>query len=248
MHTCRRLAVVLMVMLGNASVSHAQQTILFDTDPFAGSTAPNTPGRQIVGGELFTTFNPITDVFAFDAGVYAAYGIADLDFSNGIISTIPSTGFNAIVLQTFEPTPFAAGTAANLIAGRITTSGAGFFLYFNSGLDVARLVFSANLSDDTADLKVLARLTNLSGQSGKDAFASFTAANFQLASTTVPEPSSILMVATGLLVLGLCWRMRQRRPRLSIGSWKPSSGEPSPAHALICSVRKATRSIAHVGA
>ena len=210
MQKCRCVAGALVVMLANAAVSHAQQTILFNTDPFAGSTALATPGRQIVGGELFTTFNPATDVFAFDAGAFGAYGIGGISFVNGIISAVPATGVNTIVLRTFEPTPFAAGNAANLIAGQITTSGAGFFLYFNSGLDVPRLVFSPNLDDNTADLRVLARLTNLSGQSGRDAFPSFTAANFELASTTVPEPSSVLMVAAGLLVFAVRWRVRQR--------------------------------------
>jgi hypothetical protein len=67
-------------------------------------------------------------------------------------------------------TPFGAGQAANLTADRITTPGAGFFIYFNQALDLPRLVFSTDLSDSTADLKVLARMLNLNGANRFDAF------------------------------------------------------------------------------
>jgi hypothetical protein len=55
-----------------------------------------------------------------------------------------------------------AGLAANLIANTVNAPGSGFFIYFNSGLDLPRLVFSTDLSAPTADLKVLARLNGLS--------------------------------------------------------------------------------------
>ena len=178
-------------------------TISFDADPFAGSTALITPGRQIVGNELFTTFDIATDVFAFDASVF---GISSISFANNVVNNIPPTGINVAVLQTFDDdnnpaTPFGAGNAANLIAAQLVTSTPGFFVYFNQGLDLPRLVFSTDLSDNTSDLRVLARLTNLSGQTGRDALAQFTPANFAI--TQVPEPSSVslLMLGGGLASL-----------------------------------------------
>jgi hypothetical protein len=71
-------------------------------------------------------------------------------------------------------------------------------------------VFSTDLSDATADLRILARLTNLTGQNGRDAFPTITASNFVLAPTAVPEPSSVLLVAAGLLAIGARRRARQR--------------------------------------
>jgi hypothetical protein len=165
----------------------------FQTDPFAGSTAPTTPGRQIVGGEDFITFNIATDVFAFNPAVF---GISQLSFFNGLVENLPTSGVNVVVLQT-QPVPFAAGIAANLIAAQVTTPGAGFFIYFNSGLDLPRLVYSTDLDDPLADLRVLARLTNLSGQAGRDALPTFTAANFAL----VPEPSPLVLLAAALVAL-----------------------------------------------
>ena len=183
-------------------------SIHFDTDPFAGSTAPTTPGRQIVGGEPSITFDISADVFGFGLD---AFGLSALSFANETIENLPASGINVIVLRTFDndanpATPFGAGNAANLIADRITTAGAGFFVYFNSGLDLPRLVFSADLSDASADLKILARLINLKGADGRDAMADFTAANFQ----TVPEPASLVLFGSAAAMLG-SRRLRRRR-------------------------------------
>ena len=133
---------------------------------------------------------------------------------NATAPNVPATGVNIVVLQTFDDdnnplTNFAAGNAANLIAAQITTPGPGFFIYFNQGLDVARLVFSTDLNDNQADLKVLARMTNLSGQIGRDAIPTFTAENFRF--TTVPEPASLsLMAVAGLVGAGRRYLRRGR--------------------------------------
>lgn len=183
-------------------------TFNFVTDPFAGSDALTTPGRQVVGGEPSITFTPGTDNFAFSLGVF---GVSSLSFANNVIGNIPASGVNVIVLETFDDdanaaTAFGAGNAANLIATQLTTSGPGFFIYFNSALNLPRLVYSTDLNDNTADLKILARITNLTGQSG--ALTSFTAANF----TAVPEPSSVfqLALAGGLGVIGYGIRRRRK--------------------------------------
>ena len=208
------LAAAMLVTLGDAAVSDGQQTIHFSTAPFAGSTALETPGRQIVGGGLLTTFDPALDVFSFET---SAFGIGNsVNFANGVVGAIPASGLNIIVLQTFDndnnaATFFGAGNAANLLATQITSSGAGVFLYFNSSLDIARLIYSADLSDETADLKVLAHLTNLSGVAGRDAFSAFTAENFQLV-TTVPEPTTFAMLFAGVaLIAGTRFRTRRAR-------------------------------------
>jgi hypothetical protein len=198
-------------LLALSSTAHAA-TIRFDTDPFAGTTALTTPGRQIIANELFTTFNIATDVFSLESTIFGTG--PDVHFVNATAPNVPATGVNVVVLQTFDDdnnplTNFAAGNAANLIAAQITTPGPGFFIYFNQGLDVARLVFSTDLNDNQADLKVLARMTNLSGQIGRDAIPTFTAENFQF--TTVPEPASLsLMAVAGLVGAGRRYLRRGR--------------------------------------
>jgi hypothetical protein len=192
-------------------------TITFSTPPFEGSTALEVPGRQVVGNELFTAFNPATDVFAFDS---TAFGLGSISFFNGVIGSLPASGVNVVVLRTFDndadpASTFGAGNAANLIAAQITTNGPGLFVYFNSGLDLARLVYSTNLSDEQGDLRILARLTNLSGQPGRDALASFTAANFQIVTTPVPEPSTIVLLASAAVIWGGRRLSQRRRASLS---------------------------------
>lgn len=162
--------------------SAANATVFkFATDPFAGSTALTTPGRQVVGGESFINFSAATDVFAFDSRVFEIAN--NIQFANDAADSLPTRHLNVIVLRSFDDdgnpnTPFVAGNAANLIAAQITKPGPGFFIYFNQNLNVARLVYSTDLSDNTADLKIVARMVNLTGQAGRDEMAKFTAANF----------------------------------------------------------------------
>lgn len=188
---------VAVAVLALSSTAQAA-TIRFDTDPFAGTTALTTPGRQIIGNELLTTFNIATDIFQLETTIFGTG--PTVQFVNRTAPNVPATGVNVVVLQTFDDdnntnTPFAAGNAANLIAAQITTPGAGFFIYFNQALDVARLVYSTDLNDNQADLKVLARMTNLSGQPGRDAIPTFSSENFQF--TSVPEPASLSLLLTG---------------------------------------------------
>jgi hypothetical protein len=191
------LAIVTTVFLGLASEAPAA-VISFNSDPFAGSDALTTPGRQVVGGELFLpSFDFASDVFVFDAKFFDVSGIA---FVNDVIENVPASGVNTIALRTFDNdndpgTAFGAGTAANLLAAQITTPGAGFFIYFNQGLDLPRLVYSTDLDDPTADLKILARFSSLTGAGGQNQMALFSADNFEVRG--VPEPASLVLIALG---------------------------------------------------
>lgn len=185
------IAAVLLAMATNAGAA----TINFSKDPFAGSAALTTPGRQIVGNERFVNFDIAIDKYVFDPNVFP---ITEILFANDEVGNLPSSGVNVIVLQTFDNdanplTPFGAGNAATLIANQITSPGPGFFIYFNSGLDLPRLVFSTDLDDATADLKVLARMVNLSGLAGRNQLVNFTAGNFAI---SAPEPGTLLLLMT----------------------------------------------------
>jgi hypothetical protein len=201
----RRSFLPIVAMLVTLTTNANAAVITFTTAPFA--TNPDvltTPGRQIVGGELFTEFNVATDVFAFDPTLF---GVSDILFVNDAAANLPATGVSTVVLQEFGP-PMAAGIAADLIAGALTSAGPGFFVYFNTGLGLPRLVYSTDLSDPTADLQILARLTNLAGQ--PDALASFTSANFAL--QQVPEPAIVLLMT--LAGAGSACRYARRKRRL----------------------------------
>jgi len=205
------LSTAIVVLIFSASATAT--TFRFDTDPFAGSTALSTPGRQIVAGESFISFNIATDIFSLESTVFGVG--SQVNFANNVVGSLPTSNVNVVVLRSFDDdansaTPFAAGNAANLIASQVTTPGPGFFIYFNQGLDLPRLVFSTDLNDNTADLKILFRMTNLAGQSGRDAMSTFTASNFEF--TTVPEPSAALLMTMAALFAGACaWRRRPAR-------------------------------------
>ena len=204
---CSILAASALCLVTSSSASAA--SIHFFTDPFEGTTALTTPGRQVVMNELFVpVFNILTDEFVFDPVIF---GVSSLSFVNNTIDNIPTSGVNTIVLRTFDDdnntaTAFGAGNAANLIAARLVTPGAGFFIYFNQGLDLPRLVFSTDLNDNTSDLKVLARLQNLGGVNGQNQLANFEADNFRL--QAVPEPGTLLLVSSAG-----AWFLRRRARR-----------------------------------
>lgn len=168
------------------------------TPDLAGAIA--TPGRQIVGGAgggPVIPFDPATDVFVFNQ---ALFGLNQIDFVNADSSLLPTTGYNVAVVQ--DVAPLAAGVAATRIANQLTTPGPGFFVYFNSGLNLPRLVYSTDLSDPLADLAIIAQMPNLSGVTGPG-LAQFTAANF-----AVPEPATWLLMSSAVAALG--WRRRRR--------------------------------------
>src|SRR5215471_4686972 len=171
-----------LLLFAMCSTAHAT-TFRFDTDPFANTNVRNIPGRQIVGGEDFISFSIGSDVFSLDPAIF---GVGNsVNFVNASASVLPAGGVNVVVLQTFDDdnnplTPFGAGNAADLIANRITTPGPGFFIYFNQSLNLPRLVYSTDLSDNNADLKILARMLNLFGQEGVNAMPTFTASNFAI--------------------------------------------------------------------
>lgn len=196
-----------------AAASAAQAAVFdFNTDPFAGSNALTTPGRQVVGNEIsIPVFSFATDVLALNTNVFDIPN--GISFFNGVVGDIPVSGVNFVVLRTFDsdgdPTngnQLAAGTAANLIADRITTAGAGFFIYFNSGLNLPRLVYSTDLDSNQADLKVLARFTGLGGAEGRNLMSQFTSANV----AAVPEPASWAMMIGGFALIGAATRRRGR--------------------------------------
>jgi hypothetical protein len=203
-------ASALVVAAVAARPAHAA-TVRFDTDPFTGSTALSTPGRQVFAGleQTLASFDFATDTFAFDAVVFGLG--SSLSFVNALVADIPAAGANVIVLRSTDndadpATPFAAGNAASLVAAQITADGAGFFVYHNSALNVNRLVYSTNLNDATADLSVLARIASPTGAAAIAALPQFTAGNFVAA---VPEPSTYALLGAGLLGVAVAQRRRR---------------------------------------
>ena len=167
----------------------------FSGDPFA----PNVAGgpmriagdgvRQIVNGADIATdnvqdFNTANDRFVFDAN---DLGLSEIRFFNGTqadgSTALSHVGdANVIIVGSFAN----AAAAANAIAVASDLDEAGAFVYFNSTLNINRLVYSENLGADNGagvgagDFSVLAALRNTTGQDAIQLLPSFQSNNFAL--------------------------------------------------------------------
>lgn len=205
------ITVALALGLGLASGS-ASAAVVTDivVNPLTGSAA--TPGdglRTIVNSGLALESFEVGangDVFRF---LLSAFGIEDgLDFISAAAGRLPAAGVNLIVLQDTEDASGAglnAGSAANLIAAEIETDAPGFFIYFNAGLRINRLVFSENLNLATADLAILAAISNPKDEQAiaeLPAFSNFNFASFAEDAAQVPLPASAWLLTAALAGLG----------------------------------------------
>jgi len=157
---------------------------VFDGDAFDGADV-SAEGRQIIGNEdTITDFNEHRDRIQLDAEDFAVDRPLHFASVDANTDDIPADA-NVIVLVNSDnddnpETPFLAGTAANQIADLVEEDGAGFFVYFNSNLNINRLVYSTNLNDADADLKIVARFTDVEGADAIAALQDFSAFNFDL--------------------------------------------------------------------
>jgi hypothetical protein len=205
-----RLSLLAALVLGGTAADAA--VFKFDTDPFAGTTVLETPGRQFVGSELFI---PVFD-FANDSILVngRVFGLpASTSFFSGLASDLPDQGADFIVLLDVDADGDLsngvlnnAALSADLIAAQLDTPAPGFFVYFNSGLGVNRLVFSPDLSSPLSDLKIVARFTGPVGLGATDALPRFTSDNF---TSAVPEAHSWAMMIAGFGLVGQAMRRRR---------------------------------------
>jgi Ca2+-binding RTX toxin-like protein len=139
----------------------------FLTDPFAGGVA----GQNLNRPDVITDYEIGVDQFVFDK---QKFGINEIKFINGDVNQI-SGDANVIVLQG----AFAnAGLAAKAISDNNNlTGGKGIFSYYNSTLNISRVVHSTDLANNGA-FSVQGNLNNLTSAAFQ---AQFTQADFGLA-------------------------------------------------------------------
>ena len=206
------IAISLALTIGATGASQAA-IVSFNANPFANSAVTLNDGiRQItaVNQIQLASFDVANDAFAFNRDVFGLG--SSLTFVNALASALPAGGADVIVLQNgndpANPTAaFGAAAAANLIAAALDDGIAldGFFVYFNSVLGVNRLVYSTNLSVNTADLSILARINSPTGSNAISALPTLRAENF----AAVPEPSSYALALAALMGVAVV----SRRPK-----------------------------------
>ncbi len=187
------------------STGAGRDVLVFSGDRFDGVDV-SAPGRQVVGNEdTISDFSFANDTYQFnsrDFGIAGDVVFVSLD-ANAPGAVIPA-GANVIVLRNSDNdgnlmTPFNAGTAATQVANIVTTDGAGFIVYYNSVLDLTRILFSSNLNDPNADVRIISRQSDLTGAGAIAALSSFTAANFDFDRSPVFTSAATATVAENQL-------------------------------------------------
>jgi len=206
--------VIVSALLAASTQSPSAATVLIKVNPLTASGIdPNDSIRQVVVTQATAvpSFDLASDRFLLSL---AAFGLSGpLAFINSLAADLPVSGFNMAVLQDSDNdgdavTAFNAIAAANLIAGALTVDGAGFYVYFNSTLNINRLVFSTNLNSPTSDLVILAAIQSPTGADAIAALPRFTAPNFQ-AVAPLPLPAALPLLAAAVAGLGLVRRRRR---------------------------------------
>lgn len=163
----------------------------------------------IVGGAPQTpvaSFDLTSDIFSIVAetfGVSAPLSFQNILASGGNVSD----SANVIVVQNTAST-FNARTAVQTIAANTGADRPGFFVYFNTGLSIDRLVFAANLNDPNSVLQILAAIQSPTGADALSRLSQFSAANFRFVETPLPAAAPLFLGA--LAAFGVTARRKGR--------------------------------------
>jgi serralysin len=148
----------------------------FTEDPFAGGT-PVTAANGIAvlnQPDILTDFQAGTDTLFFD---HTKLEINQFLFASGSIDdALSSFNGNSNLIVLTDSFANAASAAKGLDNNAAVTADAGIFVYFNSTLGFARVVYSQDLSDG-GPISVLGNLTNITNPAD---LASFTQQDFAL--------------------------------------------------------------------
>lgn len=158
-------------------------------------------------------FDVQTDRFLIDAASFGVSGNPNFQNVLAVDGNVADDA-NVIVLQNSDndanaSTVFNARSAATLIAGNTDFARAGFFVYFNSALNINRLVFTPNLDDALAALTILAALNSPVGADAIVQLPTFTAATFEFAEVPLPAAAPLFLAA--LAGLGLTTTRRRKK-------------------------------------
>ncbi len=161
------------VIIGGAGVDSIQTGSGADSVVYNRSSLGSGPDN-------IHDFSIAEDLFLLNASDFGVTG--DVSFINALAADLPAEGANVIVLQDFDDdndpgTVFNARSAARLIGDQVSAEGDGFFVYFNSALNINRLVYTPDLSNGDAPLTILAALVDLTGEDAIDALPTFTSSN-----------------------------------------------------------------------
>jgi serralysin len=147
----------------------------FADAPFAGGTPTTAPnGIQVLNQpDVITDFEAGSDRLVLSR---SKLGINDLKFTSGNnLDSFGTADANLIVLTDFSAAN-AASAAQGLANNASLTGDAGLFVYFNSTLGFARLVYSQDIGDG-GPISVLGNLTNITNVSD---LANLSARDFAL--------------------------------------------------------------------
>jgi serralysin len=153
-----------------------KDVFLFSEAPFAeGTPVTAANGISVLNKpDILTDFTVGEDTLSFDG---SKLGIDKFEFVSGSINdAFSSFNSNSNLIVLTDSFANAAAAAKGLDNNAAVTADEGIFVYFNSTLGFARVVYSQDLSDG-GPISVLANLTNITNPAD---LANFTQQDFSL--------------------------------------------------------------------
>lgn len=199
----RKFAVALGAVMMSATAASAQFNFVGRTDgcffgAFNGTTTCAAGATASMGGLTFTgsTFNePAIDGISSFNTALANLGNFTLSGTPEQYGSMTGTPNQFLLAITLSSPASASGAFTSILSGRVALEGSNVFIDFGNNEWQALGPASAQID---------ARITDLAIQVGTQNYV-----NGQLRGSVVPEPSTYLLLATGMGALGLVARRRR---------------------------------------